>query len=86
MTTAVTESNEVKIPSEIAQRFHIGPGTQLEWIAANDGSISVKPVIGRGESARQFMGSGKVWLKPGMDPVRDLLRERHEDDGNLSTE
>lgn len=81
MTTVVTESNEVKIPLEIAQRFRIGPGTQLEWSTANDGSISVKPIFSRGESARQFMGAGKAWLKPGVDPVEDLLRERHADDG-----
>ena len=34
----------------------------------------------RGELARQLMGAGRRWLKPGADPVGDLIREREQDD------
>jgi hypothetical protein len=34
----------------------------------------------RGELARQLMGAGRRWLKPGADAVGDLIREREQDD------
>ncbi len=34
----------------------------------------------RGEVARQLMGTGRRWLKPGADPIGDLIREREQDD------
>ncbi|HEX3628498.1 MAG TPA: hypothetical protein VH280_24075 [Verrucomicrobiae bacterium] len=34
----------------------------------------------RGELARQLMGAGRHWLKPGLDPIGDLIRERRQDD------
>jgi hypothetical protein len=34
----------------------------------------------RGELARELMGAGRRWLKPGADPVEDLIREREQDD------
>jgi hypothetical protein len=34
----------------------------------------------RGELARQLMGAGRRWLKPGADPISDLIREREQDD------
>jgi len=80
MTTTVTESNQVSIPPEIAREFDIHPGTQLDWAKAGGGAILVKPLPSRGELARQLMGAGRRWLKPGADPVGDLIRERERDD------
>jgi AbrB family looped-hinge helix DNA binding protein len=80
MTTVVTESNQVSIPPEIARDFDIRPGTQLDWAKAGEGTILVKPLPSRGELARQLMGAGKRWLKPGADPVGDLIRDRERDD------
>jgi len=34
----------------------------------------------RGELARELMGAGRRWLKPGGDPVGDLIREREQED------
>lgn len=34
----------------------------------------------RGELGRQLMGAGRRWLKPGDDPIGDLIREREQDD------
>jgi hypothetical protein len=37
-------------------------------------------VPNRGDLARQLMGAGRRWLKPGADPIGDLVREREQDD------
>lgn len=79
MTTTVSESNLVSIPLEIAREFDIHPGTRLEWLKAGEGVISIKPLPSRGEQARQLMGAGRRWLKPGVDPIADLIREREQD-------
>jgi hypothetical protein len=34
----------------------------------------------RGELARQLMGAGTRWVKPGADPISDLIQEREQDD------
>jgi AbrB family looped-hinge helix DNA binding protein len=80
MTTTVTESNQVSIPPEIARDFDIHPGTRLEWAKADEGRILITPLPARGELARQLMGAGRRWLKPGVDPIGDLIREREQDD------
>ena len=80
MTTTVTDSNQVSIPPEIARDFAIHPGTRPEWLKTREGSITVTPLPSRGDLARQLMGAGRRWLKPGTDPVGDLIREREEDD------
>ena len=80
MTTTVTESNQVSIPPDIAREFDIHPGTKLEWAKGGDGLITVKPLLRRGELARQLMGAGRRWLNPGADPIGDLIREREQDD------
>ena len=36
--------------------------------------ITATPLPNRGELARQLMGAGR-WLKPGVDPIDDLIRE-----------
>jgi AbrB family looped-hinge helix DNA binding protein len=80
MTTTVTDSNQVSIPPEIARDFDIHPGTRLEWTKTGEGAITVTPLRSRGDLARQLMGAGRRWLKPGTDPVGDLIREREQDD------
>ena len=45
------------------------------------GNVIVKPSPSRGELARQLMGAGRRWLKPGVDPIADLIRDREQDDG-----
>ena len=53
MTTTVTESNQVSIPPDIAREFDIHPGTQLEWASGGEGIITVKPLLRRGDLARE---------------------------------
>lgn len=80
MTTTVTESNQVSIPPDIAREYNIRPGTRLAWAKSDKGAILVKPLPNRGELARELMGEGRRWLKPGDDPIGDLIRDRKRDD------
>ena len=80
MTTTVSESNQVSIPPDIAREFDIHPGTKLEWAKGGEGIINIKPLRRRGELARQLLGAGRHWLKPGADPIGELIREREQDD------
>lgn len=79
MTTTVTGKNQVTIPVEIARKFNLHAGVQLEWKEGTDGKIIVKRKPTRGELARKIIGAGRKFLKPGDSPVRDLLRARKED-------
>ncbi len=79
MTTTVTESNQVSIPPDIVREFGIRPGTRLQWEKSGEGVISVKPLPSRGELARQLLGAGRHLLRPGVDPIGDLIRERERD-------
>jgi AbrB family looped-hinge helix DNA binding protein len=79
MTTTVSDSNQVSIPPDIAEKCDIHPGTQLEWVMAADGAILVKPLRGRAELARQLLGAGKRWLNPGAKPIDDLIKSREKD-------
>lgn len=80
MTTTVSETNSVSIPPEIAREFDIHPGTRLEWTKSPAGTITVKPLPARAQLARQLMGAGRRWVKPGTDPIADHIREREQDD------
>ena len=80
MTTTVTESNQVSIPPDIAREFDIHPGTKLEWANGGEGLITLKPLLKRGELARQLPGAGRRLLRAGADPIGDLIREREWDD------
>lgn len=41
--------------------------------------ISIKRKPNRGELARQLLGAGRHWLKPGDDPIKELIQEREQD-------
>jgi len=53
----------------------------FECVHELETTIKEEPALpGRGDLARQLMGAGRRWLKPGADPVGDLVREREQDD------
>jgi hypothetical protein len=53
----------------------------FECVHELDTAIEVEPALpSRGELARELMGAGRRWLKPGADPVGDLIRDREQDD------
>ncbi len=82
MITTVTGKNQVTIPAELARECNIKAGTQLDWSRDDDGTLRVKLLPSRGELARRLAGIGREWLKPGDDPIADLIRERVADPAN----
>jgi hypothetical protein len=52
----------------------------LNSYAPQDEGLHDDAAASRGERARELMGAGRRWLKPGADPVGDLIREREQDD------
>ena len=76
MITTVTGKNQVTIPAELARELNIKAGTQLDWNKGEDGTLRAKPLPSRGELARRLAGIGRQWLRPGDDPIADLIRDR----------
>ncbi len=80
MITTVTGKNQVTIPAELARELNIKAGTQLDWSKGEDGTLQAKPLPSRGTLARRLAGIGRPWLKPGDDPIAELIRERVAED------
>ncbi len=80
MRTTVTTKNMVTIPAELSRRHSVSPGCKLDWETISDSEIRVRVIPKRGELARRLMGRGRKFLKPGADPVRDLIEERVRED------
>jgi AbrB family looped-hinge helix DNA binding protein len=77
MITTVTGKNQITIPSKIARAAGIQPGTRVDWIVSDDPAelrciiLPAPPTV-----ASRLRGAGKHLLKPGQDPIADLLAER----------
>jgi bifunctional DNA-binding transcriptional regulator/antitoxin component of YhaV-PrlF toxin-antitoxin module len=80
MTTTVTTKNMVTIPAELSRRHSVSPGCKLDWESISDSEIRVRIIPKRGELARRLMGRGRKFIKPGADPIRDLIEERVRED------
>jgi hypothetical protein len=53
----------------------------FECVHELETTIDSPPALSsRGNLARELMGAGRRWLKPGADPIGDLVREREHDD------
>jgi AbrB family looped-hinge helix DNA binding protein len=76
----VTGKNQVTIPAAIARELNIEPGMEIEWITGEDRSVVVRPVESRYELAKRLQGILRPYLRPGDDPIGDLIRERIEED------
>lgn len=81
MTTIVTGKNQITIPAEVARKLGIHRGSRLEWeIATGRRQAVLKVQPSRGELARALLGAGRKYLKPGDDPIAELIAERVRDD------
>jgi AbrB family looped-hinge helix DNA binding protein len=78
--TTVTGKNQITIPAELARDANIRPGTRLEWSQIDQQSVLVRIVPNRADLAQQLVGRGRKYLRPGTDPIRDLIQERVQDD------
>jgi AbrB family looped-hinge helix DNA binding protein len=80
MITTVTGKNQITIPAQLARELDVTPGTRLDWSKGGDGIIVAKIIPRRAELARRLAGRGKKYLRPGGDPIRDLIEDRVRED------
>ena len=80
MITTITGKNQVTLPAELVRALDLAPGTQLDWSIGPDGTLIATPLPNRARRAAALMGAGRKYLRPGSDPVRDLIAEREQDD------
>jgi bifunctional DNA-binding transcriptional regulator/antitoxin component of YhaV-PrlF toxin-antitoxin module len=80
MTTTVTGKNQITLPIELVKELGLRPGVQIEWSKASDGSIIGRRKLTRAELASRLAGRGRRYLRPGSDPVRDLVLDRVRED------
>lgn len=83
MITTITGKNQVTLPAELVRELDWRPGHQIEWTKGDDGSLIARRKPTRAELAKKLMGMGRRWLKPGDDPIRDLMEERLRDEEAL---
>ena len=86
MITTITGKNQVTLPAEIVRALDLVPGTQLDWSIGPDRTLIATPLPSRAQRVAELMGAGRKYLRPGSDPVRDLIAERLEEDDAVSTE
>jgi AbrB family looped-hinge helix DNA binding protein len=81
MITTITGKNQVTVPAAIASRVNIHPGTRLDWEVGRDKeTLIVRVLPDPGTLASRLRGSGRKYRRPGVSAVRNLIRERADDD------
>ena len=79
--TEVLAGNVVAIPDRIASQHGIKPGSRLDWKESDRPDVlTVKILADYAAIASSLMGAGCAHLKPGTDPVGDLVQERAQED------
>ena len=73
MITTLTRKNQVRLPVEIVRALDLTPGTQLEWTIGPDRTLIWTPQSDRAQRAKDLYGAGRKYLRPGADPIRDLI-------------
>ena len=76
----LTGKNQITVPAVIVKRYQLEPGMQLEFEFGEGQSFHVRAVPSRAELARQLEGKWRHLLKPGEDPIAELILEREEED------
>ena len=69
MQTMVTERGQISIPASLRKKFHLTPGTGVEWMETTEG-IFLMPVAK--DPIKAFRGAGK-------GSTQLLLEERKRD-------
>ncbi|MCZ7640645.1 MAG: hypothetical protein M5U12_34040 [Verrucomicrobia bacterium] len=80
MITTVLADNTVKIPDAIARVMGLTPGAALDLQVTGNGTLLLHKRRSRGDRADKLLGIGRPFLKPGEDPVADLIQQREQDD------
>ncbi len=79
VTTTLTRTHQITLPAEIVQALELAPGSQVEWAIGPDGTLIGTPKASRAQRAAALYGAGRRYLRPDVDPVRDLIAERLDD-------
>ena len=77
--TPVTGKNQITIPAELARQLEIEPGTSFDWSIGPGGVLVARVIPVRDILAKRLAGTGRAWVKKGVDPVADLAREREQE-------
>lgn len=80
MITTISEKNQITLPAEIVRTLELAPGMQLDWTIGPDGTLIASPRPTRAQRVNALMGAGRKYLRPGSDPVHDLIQERLQDE------
>jgi AbrB family looped-hinge helix DNA binding protein len=80
MITTVTGKNQITIPAQLVKALDIQPGTRIDWSIGEDGILLARLLPHRGALARKVAGMGRNWVKPGTNPITELIDERNQDD------
>ena len=82
-TTTLTRKHQITLPAEIVQALELAPGSQVEWTIGPGGTLIGKPKASRAQRAAALYGAGRRYLRPGVDPVHELIAERLLDDDDV---
>lgn len=52
-TSTLTSKGQITLPKEVRDHLHVAEGDRLEFLIADDGSVSLRPVAG---SVRTLLG------------------------------
>ncbi len=81
MITEVLDKNVVTIPEHLAAGHGIKPGSRLDWKETDEADVlTVKIFPDYAALATSLMGAGRKHLKPGVDPVAELVQARAQED------
>ena len=77
MITTLTGKNQITVPAAMAQRYGLTSGARIEWLdgAAPD-EIRCRILPSPSVVAASLRGAGRKYLKPGKDPIEQLIMER----------
>jgi antitoxin PrlF len=74
MATTVTSKGQVTIPKPVRDHLGIGPGSQIAFRRADDGSIILEKADGTKQPSRFAKVIGSAGSGPSTDEIMALLR------------
>ena len=80
MITTLTGKNQITLPAELVKALELKPGTRLEWSIGPNQTLVATPLPSKARRVADLMGAGRKFLRPGSDPVRELIAERVRED------
>jgi hypothetical protein len=81
MITEVLDRNVVAIPERLAAQHGIKPGSRLDWLESDRTDVlTVKVLPDYAAIASSLLGAGRAYLKPGADPIGNLVQDRAQEE------